>query len=236
MRSIQASQNATIATSNLSQDAAKLSSTLQQDLNPAMANAAFNALGGQKAFNAFATALVNSGPGSQATIQAGQKVAQELLSIDKNAGQAKSQFVGWAESMGLSGAAANKLWGQVSAGVKPLDSVRDGLAKGATAGGDLAKSGFWGTVKDKIVGLGSTAKNHPVAAWFGGFFNMIPGVTGALDKIGGVSHRILYQNNPQCRRKEGKHLRTLGSDTMRQLGILQSVAFMHLRIFGCHLS
>ena len=72
--------------------------------------------------------------------------------IDKNSGTAKDQFVAWGESMGLTGAQATRLWGQVSAGAKPLASVQAGLAASATAGQDLAASGFWGQVRDKILG------------------------------------------------------------------------------------
>jgi predicted nucleic acid-binding Zn-ribbon protein len=96
--------------SDLQKDAAKLTATLQQDLNPAMANAEFNALGGQKAFSTFASDLAKMGPNSQDTIQAGQKVASILLAIDKNSKTARDQFVAWAESMGLSRDKAEALW------------------------------------------------------------------------------------------------------------------------------
>jgi cell wall-associated NlpC family hydrolase len=99
--------------SNLAADAAKLTTTLQQDLNPAMATAEFNALGGQKAFSTFASDLTKFGPGSQATVQAGAQVASMLLAIDKNTATAKDQFVAWAESMGIPQKAADQLWATV---------------------------------------------------------------------------------------------------------------------------
>jgi hypothetical protein len=132
-----------IPVSDLQQDAAKLSNTLQGDLNPAMAKAEFDALGGQKAFSAFASDLTKFGPGSQVTIAAGQKVAEMLLSIDKNSATAKSQFVAWAESMGLSQKQADALWQKVSAGQKPLADMRSGLASSATASDKLSNSGFF---------------------------------------------------------------------------------------------
>ena len=96
--------------SDLQKDAQKLTTSLQQDLNPAMATATFNALGGQKAFNTFATDIQKFGPDSKITATAGGKVADMLLAIDKSSKTAHDQFVAWATSMGLSQTAANKLW------------------------------------------------------------------------------------------------------------------------------
>ena len=94
--------------SDLQKDAQKLTTSLQGDLNPAMASAEFNAEGGQSAFNKFAEALKNTGPASQATITAGAQVAKILESVDGSAKAAKPQFIAWAESMGLSATAANQ--------------------------------------------------------------------------------------------------------------------------------
>lgn len=169
---------------NLQQDAAKLTTALQQDLNPAMAQAEFNALGGQKAFDTFASDLQKFGPNSKVTIDAGKAVAEMLLSIDKNSGTAKDQFVAWGESMGLTAGQATQLWDEVSKGQKPLSAVRDALARAATSGGDLAKSGFWAQVRDKITGLADQVKSHPIAFAIAGAANFIPGVTAALDTAG----------------------------------------------------
>ena len=97
-----------------------------QAINPAMANAAFNADGGQKAFDTFADALMKFVRAQlSGHHQAGKAVAQELESIDKNSATAKTQFVGWAESMGLSATAANK----------PLDQGLQGRHAVHRAGG-----------------------------------------------------------------------------------------------------
>lgn len=109
-----AAQQATIGTSNLSQDAQRLTSTLQQDLNPAMANAVFNAHGGQAVFNAFADSLAKSGPSSAATVTAAHNVAVELLAVSGNSANAQANFVGFAEAMGLGAKQANALWTQVT--------------------------------------------------------------------------------------------------------------------------
>jgi hypothetical protein len=147
-----AAQKATEKTSDLDSDAAKLSDTLQSDLDPALASSAFNALGGQKALNAFSTDLLKLGPNSKTTIDAGKQVAQMFLSIDKNSASAKAQFVGWGESMGLTKGQADQLWDEVSKGEKPMQSIQDGLAKSATGadklGKSLGKEGLLGQIRD----------------------------------------------------------------------------------------
>jgi len=140
-----------IAVSNLSADAKLLSSTLEGDLNPAMANATFNALGGQKVFSTFADALLKFGPNSKVTVDAGKAVAQELLSVDKNSATAKTQFTGWAETMGLSKTKANELWAEVSKGEKPMETLRKNLGAAQTAGTDLADNGFWAQLRDNLL-------------------------------------------------------------------------------------
>ena len=149
-----------------------------------MAQAEFTALGGQQAFNTFASDLQKFGPGAQPTITAGKQVAEMLISINKSIPAAHDQFIAWAESMGLSATAAQKLWVQVSAGEKPLASVQAGLAAGATAGQNLAASGFWGQVKDKLQAIADQVKAHPLTDFFAGFLNAIPGFTAAMDKVG----------------------------------------------------
>jgi hypothetical protein len=157
-----ASQQATVASSNLSADAAQLATTLQQELNPAMARAAFDAEGGQKALSAFADDLLRMGPGSQVTIAAGKQVADMFLSVDKNSGQAKAQFVGWVESMGYSRKQAEALWGEVSKGARPLADMRTGLASSATASDKLSQSGFFAQTGDKF-----RSNVREMGTWFG---------------------------------------------------------------------
>lgn len=137
-----ATNNEAIAASSLSQDAQRLTSTLEQDLNPAMANAVFNAHGGQQVFNAFADALAKSGPGSTATAAAAKKVATELLAVSGNSTSAKANFVGFAEAMGLNAQQADKLWAQASAHITAnLTQVRKNLASTASTPANLVKPG-----------------------------------------------------------------------------------------------
>ena len=192
----QDSINATVGASNLDQDAARLTATLQSDLNPAMAAAAFNAMGGQKAFNTFAADLAKFGPNSQATITAGHMVATELLSIDKNSASAKAQFVGWGESMGLSRDAANKLWAEVSKGAKPVRDVQNALAGAAGAQAKLVKPGLWGQFEHDAMSAFDKIKAHPLTFAIAGAFNFIPGVTKGLDAAGSVITRFFGHTLP----------------------------------------
>lgn len=143
----QAAENATIATSDLSQDAQRLTSTLQQDLNPAMASAIFNAHGGQGVFNAFADSLAKSGPSSGATIAAARNVATELLAVSGNSTNAKANFVGFAEAMGLNSKQADQLWAQASSHITAnLAQVRKELAKTASSQANIVKPGEVDTI------------------------------------------------------------------------------------------
>lgn len=148
-----ATNKETVAASNLSKEAQDLSNSLQQILNPALANAQFAAEGGQKTLTDFATALMHTGANSQQTAVAGKAAVTELLAIDKNAGQAKATFVGWAESMGLSQKAADQLWAKFTTGKGKVDEqsqsvqkLRGELGKAYDSQKQLAKPGEWDTI------------------------------------------------------------------------------------------
>lgn len=142
-----ASNQAAIGASSLSQDAARLTTTLQQDLNPAMAKAIFNAHGGQGVFNAFADSLAKSGPSSGATVAAAKNVAAELLAVSGNSSSAKANFVGFAEAMGLNAKQADQLWKQASTHITAnLAQVRGDLAKTAGTQANLVKPGEVDTI------------------------------------------------------------------------------------------
>lgn len=172
-----------VPVSNLSADAAKLTTTLQTDLNQALASAEFNGLGAQKALNNFVTTLGKFGPNSQQTIAAAAQVATILLAIDKSSGSAHDQFVAWALSMGLSRSAADDLWksasklnDQLKGAGTTSSQLRQQLAGGAAAAGSLSKNGFWADIGDRyrtnIRELGtffSTTLPHAITTFFGTF-------------------------------------------------------------------
>ncbi len=258
-----ASESASSQVSNLNLDAQALSQTLEGDLNPAMASAAFGALGGQKNFATFADDLQKFGPSSQITITAAGAVANELLAIDKNSNSAEAQFVGMAESMGYSKAAADKLWAsakrlssvaykmtiqdniaaeqtkikllqkQISETANPAkkhllelelhvdlsqlgkseaqlktasgsaDKLRASLAGDTATGTDLAKSGFWGQIRDKIENLVGFVTKHPITTLMFGALNFIPGFTAAMDKAGGVISKFFTKTIPDAAKGAG---------------------------------
>jgi hypothetical protein len=143
--------NAAIAMSNLSLDAQKLSATLQQDLSSAMATAAFNARGGQKAFNDFAAGIVNNTTGSQKFAQSALNVANELIKSSGSAASAKPIFEAYATSLGLSKSDAQSLWNQVL-------KLNDSQVKSKTATDNLKNSFFnlanmYGVTKNNATGL-----------------------------------------------------------------------------------
>jgi hypothetical protein len=162
-----ASNKAAEGASNLSQDAQRLTSTLQGLLNPAMANALFNAHGGQKVFSDWADALAKSGPNSKATATATKSVATELLAVSGSTANAKANFVGFAESAGLTSKQADSLWATATTHMTAnLSHVRKGLADTASVQASLGSPGLWGQVEHVFM-----------AAWdgvFDWFKNSVP--------------------------------------------------------------
>jgi hypothetical protein len=144
--------NAAIAMSNLSLDAQKLSATLQTDLSNAMATAAFNARGGQKAFNDFATGIVNNTTESKKFAQSSLDVANELIKSSGSAANAKPIFLAYAASLGLSKADAESLWNQTL-------SLNAAQAKSKTATDSLKTSFF------NLANIYSVTKNNTTGLW-----------------------------------------------------------------------
>jgi hypothetical protein len=137
-----ASQNAAIGASNLSQDAARLTNTLQGLLNPAMAQAIFNADGGQQLFNTFADTLKKLGPTSKDTVFAASNIITQLKAITGSSSSAKSQFIGFTEAMGLSAKQSDTLWSVAGKNITAnLGQVRSSMAANATQQADLVKPG-----------------------------------------------------------------------------------------------
>ena len=126
------------------------------------------------------------GPSAQPTITAGSQVAKILESVDGSAAKAKPQFVAWAESMGLSATAANKLWVQVSAGVTPSSALAAGLGDSAKSANNLASSGLWAQMKDlTTTGFGEIGRFF--STQLPGFFAAIP--KEAAEALGAICGR-----------------------------------------------
>lgn len=110
----QASNNVAIALSNVSQDAAKLATTLQSDLNSEMAAAILQANGSQKAFNTFATAVLHNKNNLDADQASAGSLASKLITLTGNTSQAQEEFVTMASKLGLTTGQANTLWASAS--------------------------------------------------------------------------------------------------------------------------
>jgi hypothetical protein len=82
--------NAAVAMSNLSQDAAKLGSTLQSDLNAEMAKSVENAVGLQGAMDKYTTSLHDNGAVSAETGTDRKKLYDDLVTVFHSADQANS--------------------------------------------------------------------------------------------------------------------------------------------------
>jgi hypothetical protein len=115
-----AGMNTIIAQSTL--NASQLAGVLQANLNQMLAQAAANALGGQKALDQFATGVINGdNAASLLANDGGAKVLamfQQMYKGDVPA--AKKAFVDWAENgLGMSQTAATNLWTALNNGLNP---------------------------------------------------------------------------------------------------------------------
>jgi hypothetical protein len=99
--------NAAVAMSNLSQDAQKLGSTLQSDLNAEMAKAVEHAVGLQGAMDAYTKSLHDNGAASSETEKDRKTLQTDLMDIFHNAGQVNATMKTLSGTFTDNGAAAN---------------------------------------------------------------------------------------------------------------------------------
>lgn len=107
-------------------NASQLAGTLQQNLNQMLAQAAANALGGQRALNTFAAAvLAGNTSAQQLASNGGQQVLRMFQQMYQgDVPKAKQAFTDWAENgLGLSKSAANSLWQQLVTLQRQIDSM-----------------------------------------------------------------------------------------------------------------
>ncbi|MGH3254809.1 MAG: hypothetical protein ACRDOU_05265, partial [Streptosporangiaceae bacterium] len=103
----------TVASADLSADVQNLAQALNQSLNQAMSAAIFQASGGQKAFNAFATAIMHDHGNLGLLKTSAAQVATEMINMTGSTVQAHQEFDTMAIAFGLSKTAADKLWASV---------------------------------------------------------------------------------------------------------------------------
>jgi hypothetical protein len=110
-------QGASISTYNLSQSAAQLTTSLQQELEPQMVQAILTASKVGPAMQGFADAVFSGHDSVQQLLPDATKLYDSLIKVTGTGPNAKSMFIAFAEGMHLSNKEANQLWAQVS---KPL--------------------------------------------------------------------------------------------------------------------
>jgi len=139
----------TVAAGNLTKDVQALSVALGRTLNDAMATAIFQATGGQKVFDDFATSVLKTGAGSLQSQQDAQKLADQLYALTGNVGQAHDEFVTFAQKgLGLTRTEAEALWKSTLPNLqKKIDSLH-----GKDIPVQVIVSGH-GTVTSKVSGF-----------------------------------------------------------------------------------
>jgi hypothetical protein len=103
-------------------NASQLAGVLQSNLNQMLAQAAANALGGQKALDTFATGLINGDNASTLLANDGgaKVIAMFQQMYQGDVPKAKNAFVDWAENgLGMSQSAATNLWTALNNGLNP---------------------------------------------------------------------------------------------------------------------
>jgi peptidoglycan hydrolase-like protein with peptidoglycan-binding domain len=184
-----ATQNAAVAASNLSADAARLSSTLANDLTPLMATSILQAAKAGPSMQNFASAVFGAHGNIDKMVPSGTALASVLTKVSGNSANAKALFIGMAESMGLSKKQADDLWSRVNG--KPLKPVADTIAA-THALNDLRAEGIkavsppakaptgWAKVWSDIFNGFANDVDHPITHFF---TSTLPGAYNTSNKI-----------------------------------------------------
>lgn len=156
----------TTAAGNLAQDVLNLAAAINTNLNTAMANAVTQAGGGQKAFDNFATAVLNTHGNLQALIPSATGVYNVLVqALGKGVPQVEQTFKAFAEGgLHLSIDDTNALWKMITGNLVP------GLGSAGKAADNL-KTGHLDPLQTALDGVkghtqslaGETGKNLPSA-------------------------------------------------------------------------
>lgn len=100
----------TVSSADLIQDVQNLAGAINQDLNQAMAAALVQANGGQKAFDDFASAVLNAHGNISKMTGPAQTLANTLIHVLGNTKQAHAEFDTFAIQLGLTKGQADQLW------------------------------------------------------------------------------------------------------------------------------
>lgn len=147
---------------NLTDDIKNLSVALGQTLNTAMAAAILQAGGGQKVFDAFATAVLHTAFNSKQQQAAATNLAGQLLALTGNANDARNEFITFAQQMHLSREQASQLWDEIRGKLTPslvdqanrvLPHIRGAFSDWARLGLSQSKdeaNHLWSTLTGKL--------------------------------------------------------------------------------------
>jgi len=104
----------TVASADLASDVENLAQAINANLNQAMSEAIFQASGGQKAFDAFATAARASHDNLGQMKDSATQLASELINTIGNTTQAHNEFDSFAIQLGLTKQQADALWQSIA--------------------------------------------------------------------------------------------------------------------------
>ena len=124
----------TVASAGLTADMNNLANAISGNLNQAMSAAIFQAEGGQKAFDNFATAAVNSHHSTDGMTSSATSLARELITTTGNTNQAHQMFDTFAISLGYSKQQAEYLWTQAT---KTTSAVHNAGSAAFTTAGNM---------------------------------------------------------------------------------------------------
>jgi hypothetical protein len=115
----------TVDSANLAADVKNLAEAVNANLNQAMAAAIFQASGGQKAFDAFATAVLKAHGNVSQLYPSAQSLAQQLITVMGNTRMAHDEFDTFSVMLGMTKKQADALWASVVKLGNSIDSLHD---------------------------------------------------------------------------------------------------------------
>jgi len=161
----------TVKSAGLTKDVQKLSDALGTTLTGAMAQAVFLASGGQKAFTAFASAILSSKGNMTSAVPSATKLISQLLAMTHNVKEAHTQFIAFAEgALHLTRTQAEDLWNAAESKLSPaLDASAKKAADAKVRFTEFAVNGLhisatkavelWDKIKDQKLDFAGSKAN-----------------------------------------------------------------------------
>ena len=177
----------TIASAGLTTDVNNLANAISQNLNQAMAQAIFQAGGGQKTFDKFADAVLHAKGNADLMHSSAQALATQLITTTGNTRLAENEFITFAERLDLSRQAAQRLWDTLNENPRNvtttlhLAGVGEISLKGSGAyiqGESGHIQAYAGGTTGAAPGWGIVGENGPELVNFSGGEAVMPSVPG----------------------------------------------------------